>query len=167
MAGDKAGSGSCQQSGELFGGTRRQRNERDKKIQKLGNLTIQGRPPEHGAKDAESQCPATHGKNRGKDRQALRAFPSKARFPQERANGRKIKAPKNLPKARTSFRTAHYFFAPSAGFGADAALSLNRCDNLPYPAFSRSATGINFKEAELMQYRIPVGRGPSGNKWPR
>ena len=31
----------------------------------------------------------------------------------------------------------------------------------PYPAFSKSSFGMNFKEAEFMQYLKPVGSGPS------
>src|SRR5688572_10636778 len=37
----------------------------------------------------------------------------------------------------------------------------------PYPSASRRATGIKRNAAEFMQYRSPVGLGPSSNRWPR
>jgi hypothetical protein len=37
----------------------------------------------------------------------------------------------------------------------------------PYPSFSRSSLGMNFNDAEFMQYRSPVGKGPSLKTWPR
>src|SRR5262245_25605664 len=37
----------------------------------------------------------------------------------------------------------------------------------PYPSSSSLATGMNRSAAELMQYRTPVGAGPSGKRWPR
>src|SRR5690606_17164000 len=33
--------------------------------------------------------------------------------------------------------------------------------------FLHCASGSNFMESELMQYRSPVGGGPSGKTWPR
>ena len=37
----------------------------------------------------------------------------------------------------------------------------------PYPSCSRRSLGMNLSAAEFMQYRRPVGGGPSGKRWPR
>src|SRR3989339_693940 len=44
---------------------------------------------------------------------------------------------------------------------------INRFTYLPYPSFSKSSLGMNLIAAEFMQYRSPVGGGPSLNTWPR
>src|SRR4029077_4024537 len=44
---------------------------------------------------------------------------------------------------------------------------LNKGRYFPYPSASSFETGMNRIDAEFMQYRIPVGPGPSGNRWPR
>jgi hypothetical protein len=41
---------------------------------------------------------------------------------------------------------------------------LNNSRYRPYPSFSRSSFGINLRDAELRQYLVPVGFGPSGNR---
>lgn len=37
----------------------------------------------------------------------------------------------------------------------------------PNPSFSKSSTGTKRKAEELMQYRRPVGAGPSSKTWPK
>lgn len=37
----------------------------------------------------------------------------------------------------------------------------------PSPSFSKSSTGTKRKAEELMQYRMPVGAGPSSKTWPK
>ena len=44
---------------------------------------------------------------------------------------------------------------------------MNSARYLPYPCCSSSSTGMKRSAAELMQYRRPVGAGPSSNTCPR
>ncbi len=60
---------------------------------------------------------------------------------------------------------AHAF--ASASFAAGADLPWNSGRYSPYPSASSFSTGMNRRDAELMQYRTPVGAGPSSNTWPR
>ena len=39
--------------------------------------------------------------------------------------------------------------------------------NSPYPSSSSFSTGMNLRAAEFIQYRSPVGSGPSGKTCPR
>src|SRR5439155_23702967 len=57
-------------------------------------------------------------------------------------------------------RTRHAFDLPERSLDAPEASSAERCLLLHY-------SSSRFSAAELMQYRRPVGRGPSGNTCPR